>query len=191
MRHPQAHCSEDLAGQFTAFFRQLYGPMRHLLARTAVGADQEALLQDAFEVAWRHLAETGRLDRPWFVQVVRNKVGDFYRAAARRELSVDALTMPEPIQLHDPTGSWGVRMDVHQAMYRLPVDRFEVLVLSLWCDLSNADAAAVLGISSTALSTRLSRAKQAFMAEYTLQGAASPDDAVVPEGVNSWIAQNG
>lgn len=189
MRHPQAQTPDDAARLFTAFFNRMQNPMLALLARTAVGADQEALLEDAFEVAWRHLLETGRLDRAWFVQVVRNKVGDFYRAAARREQPVDALAFPDPSQLRDPTDGWGEHVDVRRAMRRLPVDKFEVLVLRFWCDLSNAEAASILGISATAFGTRLSRAKHAFRAE-CLREHASVNGEVVPEEVLSWIAQS-
>ncbi|MEA5054787.1 MAG: sigma-70 family RNA polymerase sigma factor [Propionicimonas sp.] len=185
MRDPQTQHAEELAERFTAFYGHMYNPMRSLLARTAVGADQEAVLHDAFEVAWRHLLKTGNLDRRWFVQVVRNKVGDFYRAAARREHPVDGLAILEPGQPVDAADAWANRVDVQQAMLRLPVDTYEVLVLALWCDLPTAEAAAVLGISPTAFSTRLSRAKQAFAAQYAHRPASS-EKQVPRQEVTEW-----
>lgn len=185
MRHPPTQRAEKLAERFTDFYARMYNPMHRLLARTAVGADQEAMLHDAFEVVWLHLLRTGNLDRRWFIQVVRNKVGDFYRAAARRERPTDGMTIPEPAQPDDTADAWANRVDVQQAMLRLPTDKYEVLVLAFWCDLPTAEAAALLGISQTAFSTRLSRAKRAFAAEYDRPPTPS-DKQVSRREVTEW-----
>lgn len=176
----------ELAQRFTAFYGRMYNPMLRMVARRAVGIDGEALLHDAFVVAWQHLQATGQISRSWFVRVVRNKLGDHYRAASRRESATDVHVLQEIVPSCDPMMSVGERVDVWRAMQLLPVDKYEALVLALWCDMSNAEAAAALGISVTAFSTRLSRAKRAFVVEYAPHGEVEDHEEVV-----AWIAQNG
>ncbi|MGC4155128.1 MAG: hypothetical protein QM628_19085 [Propionicimonas sp.] len=64
----------------------------------------------------------------------------------RREHSVDAQAFPEPVLPRDTTDAWADRVDVWRAMNRLPVDKYEVLVLgTIGINLSSTS-----GYSSTA-----------------------------------------
>lgn len=119
--------------------------------------------------------------------MVRNKIGDFYRAAQRRETLVDDWDPYE--SLDDPLVLQMSSIDVWRALRRLPSQHCEPLLLTFWCDLTSAEAAQALGIREGTLRVRLHRAKRAFLCEYCPDGVA-PATSDSAKGVAAWIAQS-
>lgn len=143
---------------FETFYRQNYSPaLRYVRSRTS-DADAEAMVGDAFVVAWHHHRTGGALDRAWLFTVVRNKVGDHYRRAKR-----PPAPLPVSAQVADGSAASDLKLDVHRALRGLKAQHAEALVLAYWADLPTKEAAEVLGISHVAFRVRLTRAKRAFV----------------------------
>lgn len=181
-----AGASQSREDEFSAFYRANYQSALQLIRFRISGGDAEALLADCFLVAWQHFSRTGELWRGWFFGVVRNKIGDFYRAGQRREMLVDDWDPHESI--HDPSANQVVSLDVWRTLRRLPSQHCEPLLLAFWCDLSSAEAAQALGIRESTLRVRLHRAKRAFLSEYEPGAAQATGES--GKGVAAWIAQN-
>lgn len=150
--------------EFSTFYRNLYESALHFVIYRADGADCEALVADAFLVAWQHYQRVGSVSRGWFYGVLRNKIGDFYRSARRREVPAEILdTRQSP---DDQTSRCDDHLDVVRVLQSLPLIHSEPLVLVYWCDLSAAEAAGVLGVREGSFRVRLHRAKHAFLKEH-------------------------
>lgn len=171
------------AEEFEAFYRANYQAALSFARCRASDADCEALVADAFLVTWLHFQVAGELNRGWFYGVLRNKIGDFYRSARRREVLVEVPDAEHAAE--DPTSGADLHIDVMQALQTLPASYSEPLILAYWCDLSGAEAARVLGISSGALRVRLHRAQRAFLRVF---GSRTGREVTRAE-VNRWTAQ--
>lgn len=180
------NAAQDLSAvAFAAFYRQNYQPALNLVRCRAERADHEAIVADAFLVAWQHQQATGALSRAWLYGVLRNKIGDFYRSARRREVPAEFLDIHEA-EGEDSSHSED-RLDVQRVLRSLPGAHSEPLILAYWCDLTAAEAAGALGITEGTLRVRLHRARRAFLKEYDRQSGRSP----TPEEVTPWTVQNG
>lgn len=178
--------AQDLsADTFAAFYRQNHQPALNLVRCRAERADHEAVVADAFLVAWQHQQATGALSRAWFYGVLRNKIGDFYRSARRREVPTEFLDIHEA-EDEDSSHSED-RLDVQRVLRSLPGAHSEPLILAYWCDLTAAEAAGALGITEGTLRVRLHRARRAFLKEYDRQA----DRSSTLEEVTPWTVQNG
>lgn len=183
-QHPQP----DPKQRFSAFYRVQHGKALALVRLRAVDCDAEALVADAFELVWKQML-AGREPNPgWFFQVVRNKIGDFYRSARRRESATCPDALPEA-GTDDDTKHSELRVDVRRVLSGLPPRYREPLVLVHWLDLSNAEAAQALGIRDGTFRVRLHRAHQAFLYEFDSQHSNTALNN--REEVIAWIEQNG
>lgn len=183
-QHPQS----DPKQRYAAFYRAQHGKALALVRLRAADCDAEALVADAFELLWKRMLAGGEPDTGWFFQVVRNKIGDFYRSARRRESATSPDALPNASTDGDTHHS-ELRVDVRRVLLGLPLRYREPLVLVHWLDLSNADAAQALGIRDGAFRVRLHRAHQAFLREFDSQYDGVTFSSW--EEVVAWIAQNG
>lgn len=172
VRSTQPTTASHNAADFSDFYRDNYrAALRYVLYRTTT-CDTEALVADAFLLAWQHLLAHGEINRAWLFCVLRNKIGDHYRAAARDATHTDRIQQLHPEEPGaDPSSASDVRLDVHRVLNELKPHESEALALSFWADLSTREAAKVVGISHVAYRVRLTRAKKKFMAAYSPQVA--------------------
>jgi RNA polymerase sigma-70 factor (ECF subfamily) len=118
----------------------------------------EDLAADTFEKALRLW---GRFDprrasaRTWLVQIARTTALDWFRAEERRHRREDRAATPERVDAAFPEG---LSPELEAALAALSAGEREVIALRILLDLDGDEAARVLGISPTAVSTRLSRA---------------------------------
>jgi RNA polymerase sigma-70 factor (ECF subfamily) len=132
------------ADTFAAFYRENYQAALNLVRCRAERADHEAIVADAFLVAWQHQQASGGLSRAWFYGVVRNKIGDFYRSARRREVPTEFVETHQSAA--DQSSRSDDQLDVQRVLRSLPAADSEPLILAYWCGLSAAEAARALGI---------------------------------------------
>ena len=122
----------------------------------------EELTGDAFERAlrlWsRYDARKGSV-KTWLCQVARTTALDHFRAEKRRRRREEAYALAEPVVHEEPLAE-GLSPELEQALATLSPAEREVIALRVLLELDGPAAARVLGISPTALSTRLSRALQ-------------------------------
>ena len=99
--------------------------------------------------------------RSWLIQVTLNRCRSLWRAPwRRRQVPLDELTASIPFQGPEESG-------LFQAVMALPRRHRTVLYLFYYEDLSVAQIARLLRISTSAVTTRLSRARKALKQAWT------------------------
>lgn len=144
------------ADEFRAFYRAHYGVILTVAEQrldTRQAAEDAAA--DVFQVAWRRFRDEGAtLSLPWVYQILRNVVGTEYRRRERARRAVDRIADGAS----DPWQS-DARVDVRDALGRLPERERELLFMAYWEDLTHDEIAGILGITPGALRVRLTRAR--------------------------------
>ncbi|MCR4465000.1 MULTISPECIES: sigma-70 family RNA polymerase sigma factor [unclassified Burkholderia] len=136
---------------------------RYARALTGDRAWADDLVQDTLERALNRPPRDGGNLRAWLLTLLRHRFIDQLRA--RREIAVDDATAPWQTMAapNDEIGGLLLR-DVQRALYRLPVEQREVLLLVALEELSYRDAAQVLGVPVGTVMSRLSRAREQMRA---------------------------
>ena len=124
-------------------------------------ADLDDLVEQTF-VVWRRIDDVprGEGERPWIIGVARNVLHNGKRATRRRTrheawiVALDDAASAEDEAMADIAGL--------AALDALAAGDREILILHYWDGLELADLALMLGITSNAVGTRLSRAKARF-----------------------------
>jgi RNA polymerase sigma-70 factor (ECF subfamily) len=144
----------------------VYGYLVYLTRDRALAED---LTADTFEKALRHWP---RFDprrgsaRTWLCQLARTTALDWFRADERRRRREERAAVPER---YDEGGlSPGLSPELEAALRELSAAEREVIALRVLLDLDGEEAARVLGISPTAVSTRLSRALKKLEEKVTI-----------------------
>ncbi|MFT3888104.1 MAG: sigma-70 family RNA polymerase sigma factor [Arachnia sp.] len=182
-----AELPRSFEGRFTDFYRETRPTALRFVQFRARGADHEGILEESFLLVWKRLTATGELSVGWFYQVLRNKIGDFYRSTGRTAIPVCTEDLPEVASPYDLAHVVAQRADVRRVLSELSTVHAEVLLLAYWCDLSGSEAARALGVSEGAFRARLVRARRAFAEEY---GVAGEGARTAHEGVLAWIASS-
>jgi len=118
----------------------------------------EDLTADTFEKAlkhWRRFDASRGSARTWLCQIARTTALDWFRAEERRRRREERAAAPDRL---DAGFVEGLSPELESALRELSATEREVIALRVLLELDNEDAAHVLGISPTAVSTRLSRA---------------------------------
>jgi RNA polymerase sigma-70 factor (ECF subfamily) len=131
---------------------------RYLVYLTRDRSLAEDLTADTFEKAlrlWRRFDPARASSRTWLCQIARTTALDWFRSEQRRRRREESYMRDEDVveQFGD-----GLPGPVEQALHRLAPAEREVIALRVLLELDGPSAARVLGISTTACSTRLSRA---------------------------------
>ena len=119
----------------------------------------EDLAADTFEKAlkaWRRFDSSRGSARTWLCQIARTTALDWFRAEERRHRREQRAAVPERVD--DGGLSPGLSPELEAALASLSAGEREVIALRVLLELDGDEAARVLGISPTAVSTRLSRA---------------------------------
>jgi|ERR1039458_2705896 RNA polymerase sigma-70 factor (ECF subfamily) len=144
------------------FADQFDAVLAYALARADPETAQDAVA-DAFLVAWRRLDEVPDPARPWLLAVTRRTLATQRRSRNRQE------SVRHKIRLWDPEDATSLespsRIDAEVA--KLALDRMseadrELLCLLAWDDLSQREAAFVLGCSIGAFRVRYLRARRRY-----------------------------
>jgi RNA polymerase sigma-70 factor (ECF subfamily) len=145
-------------------------------ARRRGARDPDGIAAETMAVAWRRLADVPADDaRPWLIATARNLLLAERRREPAATRDLDGVDLPAPEQQFsheldlDPDLAAGLRALSDQ-------DR-ETLLLIAWDDLTPAQAADSLGITSAAFRVRLHRARRrlsAHLTERPLAASISP-----------------
>ena len=118
----------------------------------------EDLASSTFEKAlrlWERFDPERGSSRTWLLGIARTTALDWFRAESRRRKREEAAALPERV---DEVFVEGLSPALEAALATLSVGEREVLALRVVLELDGDATARVLGISPTAVSTRLSRA---------------------------------
>jgi RNA polymerase sigma-70 factor (ECF subfamily) len=134
----------------------VYGYLVYLTHDRSLAED---LAADTFEKAlqqWRRFDPRRASARTWLCQIARTTALDWFRAEERRRRREERAAVPER---SDEWGlSPGLSPELEAGLAALSAGEREVIALRVLLELDGDEAARVLGISPTAVSTRLSRA---------------------------------
>jgi RNA polymerase sigma-70 factor, ECF subfamily len=133
----------------------VYGYLVYLTRDRSLAED---LTADTFEKAlrlWRRFDPTRASARTWLCQIARTTALDWFRSEERRQKREERAAPPEQVEA---AFTDGLSPYIEAALAELSAGEREVIALRVLLDLDGEEAARVLGISPTAVSTRLSRA---------------------------------
>jgi RNA polymerase sigma-70 factor (ECF subfamily) len=130
----------------------------YLLYMTRDRETAEDLASSTFEKAlrlWSRFDPRRGTARTWLLGIARTTALDWFRAESRRRRREEASAPPEQVE---ETFVEGLSPELEAALRTLTAGEREVVALRIVLELDGDATARVLGISPTAVSTRLSRA---------------------------------
>jgi RNA polymerase sigma-70 factor (ECF subfamily) len=146
------------ADTFEAFFEQQYtNLLKAMYLVTGNRHEAEEITQDAFVRALERWDRVSRAD---------NRAGYLYRIAVNlyrsklRRLARGARKTPKPTPEGDPFEAADDRDAVGRALTTLSEGQREALVMVEWLDMTDEEAAAILGISPVTVRVRRHRARE-------------------------------
>ena len=145
-------------GYAQAAERHLDDVYRYLVWFTGDRFLAEDLAGETFERAlrlWHRYDARRGSERTWLCQVARTVALDHFRSERRRRRREELAFLPEPAR--EPRDD-GLSPELETALRGLSAGEREVIALRVILDLDAASAAAMLGISVSNCTTRLSRA---------------------------------
>lgn len=150
-----------VAPSFAAVAEELlddvYGYLLYLTKNWALAED---LTSETFETAlrkWRRFDPHRGTHRAWLLAIARTTALDFFRADQRRRRREERAEAAEPRE-GEPSFGEGFSPELEEALLALSAGEREVVALRIVLDLEGDEVARLLGISPTAVSTRLHRA---------------------------------
>ena len=145
----------SFAGAAEQHLDDVYGYLLYLSRNRETAED---LVGATFEKAlrlWSRFDPHRGSARTWLLGIARTTALDWFRAESRRRRREEAAALPERIE--EAFGE-GLSPTLEAALATLSAGEREVIALRIVLDFDGDTAARVLGISPTAVSTRLSRA---------------------------------
>lgn len=165
---------------YRSHYRSVYGYCMRRVSRDRV----EDAVAEVFTVAWRRIGAVpaGSEALLWLYGVARRVVAHEWRAVGRRSrlvrraraVSVEPASAGPELQLVERAE---YRM-IRQAASQLRPEEREILMLTVWEELSHAEVGQVLGISDGAVKQRLHRARRKLARAYV--ALDSKDDGQPP-----------
>lgn len=151
----------DPRGRFTALWIEHHPTVTAYLRRRLPEAEVDDAVNETFLVAWRRVAEIPDHERPWLLTIANNVASTRMRAVGRQTALRDRVTgaLPDHPDSADRAIS---RLAISNAWAALTEGDREVLALIVWDRLPQKEAAQLLGLSRTAFSVRLVRARRRF-----------------------------
>jgi RNA polymerase sigma-70 factor (ECF subfamily) len=151
--------------QFEALYWRHQRDLAAFIRRRVPVDAVEDVLAETFVVAWRRLDDIPTEERPWLYGVARNVIRNTYRAEARQRalhvrIAEDVETTTGDAAFDDAIAS---RADLVHAWNQLSETEQEVIALVAWDGLGNAEAAQVLGVTTSAFAVRLFRARRRLL----------------------------
>ena len=144
--------------EFTSTYRQLLPQITKYLVRRVSPSDVEDLASRIFEIAWAKRSEAPKgFELPWLYRIAGFVVANHRRTEKVKENFLalfrprDSAPSAEDIALGD--------LSLSEAWAKLTPAERQVISLSSFEGLDNADSARVLEISTNAFALRLSKAK--------------------------------
>ncbi|HUF02321.1 MAG TPA: RNA polymerase sigma factor [Gaiellaceae bacterium] len=133
----------------------------YLLYLTRNWALAEDLTSETFEIAlkrWKRFDPGRGTPRAWLLAIARSAALDWFRADARRRRREERAGAAMPSEDAPHGFGEGLSPELEDGLRALSAGEREVLALRVVLDLDGEETARLLGISRTAVSTRLQRA---------------------------------
>ncbi|HXY76248.1 MAG TPA: sigma-70 family RNA polymerase sigma factor [Steroidobacteraceae bacterium] len=176
-RLPATDSAAPLVGVFAALRPDLLR-FAHWLARDRAIA--EDIVQEALLRAWRSreaLQDLGAA-RPWLLTIVRREHARLYERKRLELVSLDDVLETQAAPRYAEAD--GDLFTLRHAIMRLPLEYREPLLLQVFGGFSTEEIARELALSTTAVLTRLFRARNKLR---VICGMPSANDAAAPESL--------
>jgi len=166
---------------FTDFYRWHYPAVRSFASHFVDVSNIDDAVSDTFVVGWRRFSEIpDEWPRAWLFGVVKNVARSQRRSHGRANAFRERLVFTSPpitSALHDGRLDPGTADVLSAALRRLVPGDQEVLLLSVWYEMSAIELAVALGVSTNTATVRLHRAKsrlrEVFGDEQNLNGGVN------------------
>jgi RNA polymerase sigma factor (sigma-70 family) len=155
---PTNAATQSFAAVAEDLLDDVYGYLLYLTKNWALAED---LTSETFETAlrrWKRFDPRRGTHRAWLLAIARSTALDRFRADARRRRREERAEAGEPRDAEEHVFGEGFSPELEEGLRALTAGEREVVALRIVLDLSSEEAAALLGITPTAVSTRLHRA---------------------------------
>lgn len=161
------------AARFREAFGEHYKPIRaFVFRRTLSYEDADDQTAATFATAWRRVDQLpfdSHEQRVWLFSIARKTLSNHYRGQGRERALVDRLTGLSDVVEQPVDGDVLDQVDVEEALRalgRLSERDQELILLSVWDDLSLYEISMILQTPRPAVSVRLHRAKRRLRSEF-------------------------
>jgi RNA polymerase sigma factor (sigma-70 family) len=140
---------------------------RYVVRRIGDGAGDDAASEvfvRAFRARGRYRAERDAA-LPWLLGIANNVIADHRRLERRRLAALERLIREAPtlVEHHDT----GLAPELVAALRGLPVTERDTLLLVVWGEVTQDEAAVALGVPVGTISSRITRARKRLTAALT------------------------
>jgi RNA polymerase sigma factor (sigma-70 family) len=154
---PAQRTAPTFASVVEACLDDVYGYLLYLTRNNAVAED---LTGETFEAAfrrWRRFDPRRGTPRAWLLSIARTTALDWFRADGRRRRREERAEVAQPrVAAHGAFEGFSPALEA--GLQELTAGEREVVALRVVLELDGEETARLLGISPTAVSTRLHRA---------------------------------
>lgn len=157
---------------FEEMFRACHVAVHRFALRRVGDAAVDDVVAETFTIAWRRQGEIVGDPLPWLLGVARRVCANHLRASGRRAALGRRLS-DQPPPFSDEVAISDGRL--RAALAALGDRDREALLLIAWDELSNSDAARVVGCSPSAFAVRLHRARKRLAHALNDQGPLVPE----------------
>jgi len=190
-RRPQTGSIASDPACFELFYREHVEALQRFIARRVASPEIAAdLTADVFlaaiQAADSYDAAKGP-SRAWLFGIARHRIADSYRAAARESraraagVGSELLDADDLVRIHERLDAEAAARELYQSLDAVPEPERAVLELVALDELSVAEAAAALGISTVAARVRLHRARKRLSAEAWTHPARTQHNSLITE----------
>jgi RNA polymerase sigma-70 factor (ECF subfamily) len=165
-------CVDSRRDRFEEVAPSLIEPLRRFLARRTDPATADDVLAETLLVCWRRAEDLLDEPLPWAYGVARNCLHNAERSARRQQRLAARIATVDPPPEEAPTPD-EPDDDLAAALAALRPDDAELLRLWAWEQLTPAEIAVVLDITSNAASIRLHRAREKLKVQLRKVAAAA------------------
>ena len=151
---------------------------RSAWALTGSRAVAEDVVQDCYELAWRHMDQLRdrALARPWLFQILRREAFRNLAPSANPPVGPDEEGIDERVG-NDPIAIADQRIDILRAMQELAAIHREVLTLFYFEDMPVAEMALALDVAPGTVLSRLNRAREALRQRMQPENASTTPES--------------
>lgn len=143
--------------RFEKVFVDVYEPVQRYVRRRVDPDSVDDVVSETMLTVWRRLEDIpGDAVLPWTYGVARHQIANHRRSSSRQ---LRLLSRVETETVSGPDSDHPLDVELETALASLDETDRELLQLWAWEQLEPAEIAAVLGVSSNAISIRLHRAK--------------------------------
>ena len=160
MRRVQQQDQQAFATLVDHYLGTLHGFAQRMLGNPTEADD---IVQEAWLRVWQKSAQwhpqAAQLST-WLHQIVYNLCIDYYRSRKGEYVDIETLDLPDEHQPAEFRQQAEVEMQVKAALQQLPEAQRSAIILCHYQEMSNREAAAVLGTSVAALESLMARGRR-------------------------------